>query len=63
MAKTMNEKPINLYQPIKFKRWECSKWETGWKMINDNGESFLEKDKKTTVEQIHEYKVDWGIGL
>lgn len=50
---------MDLYQPIKFKRWELSKWETGWLMISDSGKMFLEEDKETKVDSVFEYKVSW----
>ncbi|KZL88735.1 hypothetical protein [Clostridium magnum] len=49
----------NLYQPIKFKRTKKAKWETGFRMINGNGETFLEKDMKVTVSHIYKYEISW----
>jgi hypothetical protein len=50
---------MNLYQPILLKRTKNSKWEAGWERINDSGETFLEEDRKTEVNQVYKYKVNW----
>lgn len=50
---------MNLYQPIKFKRWELSKWEKGFRMTNESGEFVLEEDRKTAVKQVYKYKLNW----
>ncbi|MCH5138202.1 hypothetical protein JMF89_13440 [Clostridiaceae bacterium UIB06] len=50
---------MNLYQPIIFKRAKDTNWETGWKRTNISGETFLEEDRKTVVNQIFKYKISW----
>ncbi len=53
----------NLYQPIRFKRSKSAQWEKGFLRTNENGIDYLEQDRKTVVEKVYKYEVDWNLSF